>query len=102
MSDSELVKQSPVEQVQAALGAQHAIHGLFAGVLTDVARKNGMNEQEWLVDWADEHPTTFVKMLVSMTPGLMPTAGHQGDIHLHVHHELKPTELDISPETVSE
>jgi hypothetical protein len=82
------VRQDWAGQLSGLLGAQHAMHGVFGNVF------DRLGGEDFIYEWAVDHPTQFIKILVSMAPGLMPTAGMQGDVHLHVHHELKPTALD--------
>ena len=77
-----------LKQIKAALGAQHAIHGMFADVLHDLGGK------DFVLEWARENPSRFLMMLTKMTPNLMPTTGMQGDINLTVNPLLMPTALD--------
>jgi hypothetical protein len=76
------------QKLAGALGAQHAMHGLFGNVFL---RLGG---EDFIYEWARDNPGRFITLLTKMTPGLMPTAGHQGDVHLHVHQTLVPTDLD--------
>jgi hypothetical protein len=83
------VDDSFSERLASALGAQHAMHGLFGNVFM---RLGG---EDFVYEWARDNPGRFITLLTKMTPGLMPTSGVQGDVHLHVHQTLVPTELDI-------
>ncbi len=78
-----------VSDVRQALSAQHAIHGMFGSVF------ERLGGEEFLLEWAQDNPGRFLGMLTRMTPGLAPTTGLQGDIELHVHATLAPTELDV-------
>ena len=77
-----------LKAIKAALGAQHAIHGMFADVLSDLGGK------DFVLEYARDNPGRFLMMLVKMTPNLMPTTGFQGEVNLHVHNDLAPSELD--------
>lgn len=84
-------KSTPAENTKAVvdqLGSQHAIHGLMGSVF------DRLGGEDWLLDWAKEHETQFVKMLVSSTPSMAPLNTVSGDVHVHVHSELKPSDLD--------
>ena len=77
-----------VQAVRTALEGQHAIHGMFGSVF------ERLGGEEFLYEWALDNPGRFLGMLTRMTPGLAPTTGMQGDVHLHVHQSLGPTALD--------
>jgi hypothetical protein len=79
-------------QVRELLANQHVLHGMFGRVF------ERMGGEEFLLDWAQDNPGRFLSMLVKMTPTVQPTTGVQGDVHLHVHHSLAPTELDVVAE----
>lgn len=89
MAEQELILEDEhAKQLRHALGAQHALHGMFAEVLV---RLGGT---DFVEGWAQDNPGKFLTLLSRMTPGLMPQQGIQGDVHLHVHSDLGPTELD--------
>jgi hypothetical protein len=71
------------------LSSQCAVHGLLGEVFAEVGGK------EFVVDWAQENPGAFIKLLVGATPSLQPMNTIQGDVNLHVHNTLGPTELDV-------
>ena len=80
---------SSVAKVRQSLAAQHPIHDMFGEVFEELGGK------EFLVDWARDNPGRFISIFTKMTPGLQPQAVHQGDVILHVHPALAPTELDV-------
>ena len=98
MSQS-LSKQSPdglSREVTHALENQHAIHGLFGRVF------ERMGGEEFLFQWAQENPSRFLTLLTKMTPTLTPMSGIQGDVNVHVHQSLIPTQLDGEWEAVEQ
>lgn len=88
MSQELLLEDDHVKAIKAALGAQHALHGMFADVLHDLGGK------DFVLNWAKENPGRYLNLLVKMTPNLIPTSGMQGDINLTVNNALLPTALD--------
>ena len=91
MSEQQLLVKDEdphLKALKAALGAQHAMHGMFADVLEELGGK------EFILNYARQNPGRYLMMLVKMTPNLMPTSGMQGDINLTVNSNLLPTELD--------
>jgi hypothetical protein len=80
------------EQVRELLANQHVLHGMFGRVF------ERLGGEDFLMEWAEDNPGRFLSMLVKMTPTVQPTTGHVGDVHLHVHHSLAPTELDVVSE----
>ena len=87
---NEVVK--PTETLNEVLDQQHVLHGAFGRVY------DRLGGEEFLYGWAEDNPGRFLSMLVKMTPAVQPTAGIQGDVHLHVHAALAPTELDVVSE----
>lgn len=81
-----------VDRVRQALEGQHAIHGIVGAVFE---RCGG---EDFMYEWAVDHPGQFIKLLCSMTPGMAPTQGLQGDVVLHIHQSLGTSELDVLPE----
>ena len=91
MSEAELIladEEPQLEQIKQALSAQHAIHGMMGRVF------ERLGGEDFMFEWAQDNPGRFLGMLVKATPGLAPTQGLQGDVHLHVHNTLGPSELD--------
>jgi len=82
------VLDNRVQKIKTALEGQHAIHGIFGSVF------ERLGGEEFLFEWAEEYPGRFITLLTKMTPGLTPTPGFQGDLHLHIHESLTSTELD--------
>jgi len=76
------------QNLQNTLGAQHAIHGLIGHAFERIGGAPRF------VKWADEHETHFYKMLFASTPGMQPTTGFQGEVNLHIHNTLIPSDLD--------
>ena len=66
-----LVEDEHVKAIKAALGAQHALHGLFADVLQDLGGK------DFVLQWAADNPSRFLNLLVKMTPNLLPTSSSE-------------------------
>lgn len=85
-------KTKDMSTVRSALEGQHAIHGVFGRVF------DRLGGEEFLYDWAEENPGRFITLIVGMTPNLTPMNSVQGDVHLHVHASLQPTELDVVSE----
>jgi hypothetical protein len=85
-----LLEDDHIKAIKQALGAQHALHGMFADVLHDLGGK------DFVLRWAEENPGRFLNLLVKMTPNLLPTSGMQGDINLTVNSALMPTDLDAA------
>jgi len=75
-------------QVKRQLAAQNALHGAFAEVWME------MGGLKHLKKWAKKNPDTFYRIMARMTPGLQPQQAINGDVHVHVHHELQPGALD--------
>ena len=74
--------------VQRQLDAQNALHGAMADAWLQ------MGGMKHLVAWGKKNPTTFYKEMFRMSPGLIPTAGMQGDVNITIHNNLGRTELD--------
>ena len=82
-------------QIKAALTAQHAVHGLFADVLTDLENEALQETGEGFIKgWAKKNPSRFITLFVKMTPNLMPQQGVQGDLNITINDQLMPTDLD--------
>jgi hypothetical protein len=75
-----------------ALSAQHIFHGMLGRVY------ERMGGEDFLFEWAQDNPGRFLTMLASSTPSVAPTQGITGDVTLHVHATLAPTELDVVSE----
>jgi hypothetical protein len=73
--------------LQERLAQQHPLHGMMGEVFEE------LGGQEFLLTWAEENQTEFIKMMFKLAPPAIPK-GVQGGIHLHVHSDLQPTELD--------
>ena len=86
-NDGEVLDQR-VERLKTALEAQHAMHGIFGEVF------QRLGGTDFLFEWAEENQGRFITLMTKMTPGLAPTQGFQGEVHLHVHNSLTPTALD--------
>lgn len=78
--------------VRRQLEAHHALFGAFAEAWEIVG---GM---EHLVQFAQDDPATFYRLLTKMTPGMSPTSSINGDINITVNPALSPTSLDIEGE----
>ena len=74
--------------VKKQLAAQNPIHSIFANVLEK------MGGEPFIQEWAEDNPTAFVKTLVGMAPGLVPTASLTGDINIRIHNDLGASPLD--------
>lgn len=69
------------------LQSQHPLHGMMADVFEE------LGGEEFLLSWAEENQTEFIRMMLKLAPPAIPK-GQQGGIHLHVHSDLQPTALD--------
>jgi hypothetical protein len=78
-----------VVSIATALANQHPIHGAFGRVF------ERLGGEEFLYNWGLENPTKFIMLMTKMTPSMAPTQGLQGNVNLHVHASLMPTELDV-------
>jgi len=74
--------------IREHLEQQHPLHGMLGRVYERVGG------EDRVVEWADENFGGFLKLMMASTPSLQPMNHVQGDVHLHVHHALAPTELD--------
>ena len=88
ISETGEILDDHVARMRTALTAQHAIHGIFGAVFEK------LGGEDRFIEWADENYGRYITLLTKMTPGLAPTTGFQGDVHLHVHNSLTPTALD--------
>ncbi len=77
-------------EVSTVLRGQHVLHGVLGEVYDELGGK------ELVKEWAKENPGGFIKMIMACTPSMTPMNHIQGDVHLHVHPALAPTELDHS------
>ena len=50
--------------------------------------------EEFLLSWAEENQTEFIRMMLKLAPPAIPK-GASGGIHLHIHSDLQPTALDV-------
>ena len=78
----------PTSRVVKQLSAQSAVHEVFGEVFEELGGR------DFLLEWAKQNPTPFVKLLAGMSPGLMPTQGMQGDINITINNSLGKTPLD--------
>lgn len=74
--------------IQRQLEGQHPIDAMLGRVY------NRLGGEEFIVEWASENPGAFIRLFAARVPSLTPMNHVQGDIHLHVHHTLAPTDLD--------
>ena len=75
---------------------QSAVHSMLGNVLVRMEAKAEAELGHGFVDdWAWENPGSFIKLIVGSTPSIQPVSAVTGDVHLHVHHTLAPTELDV-------
>lgn len=81
MSDSKEVS------LKDKLAVQHPLHGMMGEVFEE------LGGQDFLLTWAEENQTEFIRMMIKLAPPAIPK-GQQGGIHLHVHSDLQPTVLD--------
>ncbi len=85
----EALKKVDAHDVTEVLSSQHALHGMFGRVF------ERLGGEDFLYEWAEDNPGRFLSMMTRMTPGLAPTQGLGGDVQLHVHATLAPTQLDV-------
>ena len=83
-----VTRESRVGKLRDVLESQHAIHGIVGAVFE---RCGG---EDFMYEWAIDHPGQFIKLMCGMTPGMAPTQGMQGDVVLHIHQSLGVSELD--------
>lgn len=74
------------------LALQHPLHGVVGEIYQEKGGK------DFLRQWADDNENSFVKLLFGTIPTMQPVPMVQGDVHLHVHPALAPTELDVVSE----
>ena len=80
--------------IRQQLETQHPIHGMLGRVYERVGG------EDMVVEWAEENPGAFIRLFIGTTPSMQPMNHVQGDVHLHVHHALAPTELDGSNDVI--
>ncbi len=90
MEDIEPTKEVALKE---RLHAQHPLHGMMADVFEE------LGGEEFLLTWAEDNQTEFIRMMLKLAPPAIPK-GQTGAIHLHVHSDLQPTELDITGVTI--
>lgn len=76
--------------IEAQLANQHPFHAMLGRVF----QKFGGEER--VVQWADENPGAYIRLMMGTTPSMQPMQHIQGDVNLHVHATLGPTALDGS------
>ena len=69
------------------LATQHPLHGMMGEVFEE------LGGQEFLLTWAEENQTEFIRMMIKLAPPAIPK-GQTGGVTLHVHTALGPTALD--------
>jgi hypothetical protein len=75
--------------VEEHLAKQNPVHGMMGRVA------DRMGGEEAMLEWAEENPTEFYKLLIKVAPAA-PPKGQTGGIHLHVHNGLQPGPLDLA------
>ncbi len=76
--------------IREAFSNQHPLHRMLGEALE---RLGGI---DFVVDWAEENPTDFMRimLLLAPPPGAVTGGGGGGGVHLHLHQDLKPGPLD--------
>lgn len=75
---------------------QSAVHEMLGNVLVKMEERAQEELGHGFVeDWAWENPGSFIKLIAGSTPSIAPVSAVQGDVVLHVHPTLAPTDLDI-------
>ena len=87
---TDIIKHEPTatELAVAQLRSQHGLHGVLANVF------DSLGGEDFILEWAEDNPGPFIKLLFAATPTMQPVSGVQGDVNLIVHHTLGPTSLD--------
>lgn len=88
-----MAEESQELALKGRLQSQHPLHGMMAEVFEE------LGGQEFLLSWAEENQTEFVRMMLKLAPPAIPK-GQTGAIHLHVHSDLQPTALDVAGVTI--
>ena len=76
------------KQLVETLHQQSAMDGLLARVY------KRLGGEDRFVDFCDMQEKWFYTHMLKRAPSMLPTAGVQGEISIHIHHELPETELD--------
>jgi hypothetical protein len=89
--EGELLPADPLmARFVQTMTSQNAYHGLMARTLNEVMEE----DPDYLREFARNFPNRFLTLLQRSQPNMMPQQGLQGDVHLHVHQSLIPTDLD--------
>lgn len=86
--------KSKALSIREQLETQHPIHGMLGRVY------ERLGGEDFVAQWAEENPGPFIRLFVGTTPAMQPLNTVQGDVHLHVHPALAPTQLDQSNDII--
>ena len=78
----------PRKTIAKAFEGNHPFHQMLGDALEQLG---GL---DFIVDWAEEHPTEFMRVMLLIAPPPQAHATGSGGMHLHLHQDLVPGELD--------
>jgi len=80
--------ECPTERVVNAMEEQGAIQGFFWNVLPELGGRT------YLIEWAQDNPGAYFRLLSRFAPNILPVQGMKGDINIQINNSLGRTELD--------
>jgi hypothetical protein len=91
-----VVPPGPPTTVSEAFQHSHPLHRAFAKVWEE------LGGGDFLRDWAEDHPTEFVNVMLRLTPAPnTPLGAKENSMHLHVHPGLQAGPLDGGDKVVA-